>query len=146
MVLGEKSSITTKYRPFGIGFPLTYVSIIFRLSAANTLDQWLDTQVTDLAIKHAILLLIQGVRDPSLPSLRDVPGRLCRAFCSQQCIGYQGLLEGLLSCQWAPLQEEYLQLRGRQLSHSVGFLSLAPADLDGVPDVRTSEPDATFGG
>ncbi|CAJ1941656.1 unnamed protein product [Cylindrotheca closterium] len=146
MVLGEKSSITTKYRPLGIGFPLTYVSIIFRLSATNALDQWLDTQMTNLAIKHAILLLIQGVRDPSLSSLQGVPGRLCRAFRSQQCIGYQGLLEGLLSRQWASLQEEYLQLRGRQLSYSVGFLSLAPADLDGVPDLRTSEPGATLGG
>ena len=81
-----------------------------------SLDQWLDTQVTDPAIKHAILLLLQGVRDPSLPSTRVVPGRLRSAFRSQQCIGYQGLLEGRLSCKWASLQEEYLQSRGSQRS------------------------------
>ncbi|CAJ1957324.1 unnamed protein product [Cylindrotheca closterium] len=36
------------------------------------LDQWLGVQVTDPAIKHAILHLLQGVRDPSLPSSRVV--------------------------------------------------------------------------
>jgi hypothetical protein len=82
----------------------------------SALDQWLDSQVTDPAIKHAILLLLQGVRDPSLPSTRVVPGRLRSAFRSQQCIGYQGLLEGRLSCKWASLQEEYLQSRGSQRS------------------------------
>ncbi|CAJ1935624.1 unnamed protein product [Cylindrotheca closterium] len=66
----------------------------------------------NLAIKHAILLLIQGVRDPSLPSLRGVPGCLCRAFCSQQCIGYQGLLEGRLSCQWAPCRKNTYSCMG----------------------------------
>ncbi|CAJ1929534.1 unnamed protein product [Cylindrotheca closterium] len=80
------------------------------------LDLWLDTQVTDPAIKHALLSLLKGVRDPSLPSIRMVPGRLSSAFRSQQCIGYQGLLEGRLSRQWAPLQEEYLQSRGSQRS------------------------------
>ncbi|CAJ1970317.1 unnamed protein product [Cylindrotheca closterium] len=54
--------------------------------------------------------------DPSLPSIRVVPGRLRSAFRSQQCIGYQGLLEGRLSRQWAPLQEEYLQSRRSQRS------------------------------
>ncbi|CAJ1963136.1 unnamed protein product [Cylindrotheca closterium] len=81
-----------------------------------TLDQWLDTQVTDPAIKHAILYLLQGVRDPSLPRSRLVPVRLRRAFLSQQRIGYQGLLEGRLSVQWAALQEQYLQSRGSQRS------------------------------
>ncbi|CAJ1966071.1 unnamed protein product [Cylindrotheca closterium] len=91
-----------------------------------TLDQWLDTQVTDPAIKHAILHLLQGVCDPSLPCSRLVPVRLRRAFLSQQRIGraflsqqrigYQGLLEGRLSVQWAALQEQYLQSRGSQRS------------------------------
>ncbi|CAJ1953784.1 unnamed protein product [Cylindrotheca closterium] len=81
-----------------------------------TLDQWLDAQVTDPAIKHAILHLLQGVRDSSLPSSRVVPVCLCSAFLSQKCIGYQGLLEGRLSVQWAALQEQYLQSRGSQRS------------------------------
>ncbi|CAJ1931347.1 unnamed protein product [Cylindrotheca closterium] len=81
-----------------------------------TLDQWLDNQVTDPAIKHAILYLFQGVCDPSLPRSRLVPVRLRRAFLSQQRIGYQGLLEGRLSVQWAALQEQYLQSRGSQRS------------------------------
>ncbi|CAJ1938568.1 unnamed protein product [Cylindrotheca closterium] len=80
------------------------------------LDLWLDTQVTDPAIKHALLSLLKGVCDPSLPSIRMVPGGLSSAFRSQQRIGYQGLLEGRLSRQWAPLQEEYLQSRGSQRS------------------------------
>ncbi|CAJ1956981.1 unnamed protein product [Cylindrotheca closterium] len=80
------------------------------------LDSWLETQVTDPAIKHALLSPLKGVRDPSLPSIQVVPGRLRSAFQSQQCIGYQGLLEGKLSRQWAPLQEEYLQSRGSQRS------------------------------
>ncbi|CAJ1967895.1 unnamed protein product, partial [Cylindrotheca closterium] len=42
-----------------------------------SLDQWLDTQVTDPAIKHAILYLLQGVCDPPLPRSRMVPVRLC---------------------------------------------------------------------
>ncbi|CAJ1937063.1 unnamed protein product [Cylindrotheca closterium] len=83
------------------------------------LAQWLDTQVTDPAIKHSILLLLQGVRDPSLPSLRVVPDRLHRAFRSQQRIGYQGLVEGRLSRLWAPVQEEYLQSKGSQRSPSL---------------------------
>ncbi|CAJ1968969.1 unnamed protein product, partial [Cylindrotheca closterium] len=49
---------------------------------APLLDQWLDTQVTDPAIKHAILYLLQGARDPSLPRSRLVPVRLRRAFLS----------------------------------------------------------------
>ncbi|CAJ1967917.1 unnamed protein product [Cylindrotheca closterium] len=81
-----------------------------------SLDQWLDTQVTDPAIKHAILYLLQGVRDPSLPRSRLVPVRLRHAFLSQQRIGYQGLLEGRLSVQWTPLQEQYLQSRGSHRS------------------------------
>ncbi|CAJ1951475.1 unnamed protein product, partial [Cylindrotheca closterium] len=81
-----------------------------------TLDQWLDAQVTDPAIKHAILHLLQGVRDPSLPSSWVVPARLCSAFLSQQCIDYQGLLEGRLSVQWAALQEQYLESQGSQRS------------------------------
>ncbi|CAJ1946859.1 unnamed protein product [Cylindrotheca closterium] len=81
-----------------------------------TLDQWLDTQVTDPAIKHAILYLLQGVCDPSLPCSRLVPVRLRRAVLSQQRIGYQGLLEGRLSVQWTALQEQYLQSRGSQRS------------------------------
>ncbi|CAJ1927586.1 unnamed protein product [Cylindrotheca closterium] len=80
------------------------------------LDLWLDTQVTDPAIKHALLSLLKGVCNPSLPSIRMVPGCLSSAFRSQQRIGYQGLLEGRLSRQWAPLQEEYLQSRGSQRS------------------------------
>ncbi|CAJ1960198.1 unnamed protein product [Cylindrotheca closterium] len=80
------------------------------------LDQWLDTQVTDPAIKHAILHLLQGVCDPSLPCSRLVLVCLHRAFLSQQCIGYQGLLEGRLSVQWAALQEQYLQSQGSQRS------------------------------
>ncbi|CAJ1938194.1 unnamed protein product [Cylindrotheca closterium] len=81
-----------------------------------SLGQWLDTQVTDPAIKHTLLYLLQGVRDPSLPRSQLVPVRLCQAFLSQQRIGYQGLLEGRLSVQWTPLQEQYLQSRGSQRS------------------------------
>ncbi|CAJ1945361.1 unnamed protein product [Cylindrotheca closterium] len=89
-----------------------------------TLDQWLDAQVADPAIKHAILHLLQGVRDPSLPSSRVVPLHLCSAFLSQQCIGYQGLLEGRLSVQWAALQEQYLQSRGSQRSPTLWVFRL----------------------
>ncbi|CAJ1966203.1 unnamed protein product [Cylindrotheca closterium] len=81
-----------------------------------TLDQWLDAQVTDPAIKHAILHLFQGVCDLLLPCSRLVPVRLRRAFLSQQHIGYQGLLEGRLSVQLAALQEQYLQSRWSQRS------------------------------
>ncbi|CAJ1970260.1 unnamed protein product, partial [Cylindrotheca closterium] len=74
-----------------------------------TLDHWLDAQVTDPAIKHAILHLLQGVQDPFQPSSQVVPACLHSAFLSQQRISYQGLLEGRLSVQWAALQEQYLQ-------------------------------------
>ncbi|CAJ1943729.1 unnamed protein product [Cylindrotheca closterium] len=92
-----------------------------------TLDQWLDTQVTDPATKHAVLHLLQGVSDPSLPCSRLVPVRLRPAFLSQQRIGYQCLLEGRLSVQWpwAALQEQDLQSRGSQRSPALWISRLS---------------------
>ena len=53
---------------------------------------WMDLHLTGPSIKHAILQLLQGVREPNSPSLQTVPSLVRPAFLAQQVIGSQGLL------------------------------------------------------
>ncbi|CAJ1934649.1 unnamed protein product, partial [Cylindrotheca closterium] len=72
----------------------------------TALSLWMDIHLTSPAIKHAILLLLQGVRDSSRPSC--VISRTIRpAFLAQETIGCQGLLEGRLASLWLSLQQNY---------------------------------------
>ena len=92
----------------------------------SALDQWLDSQVTDPAIKHAILLLLQGVREQALPSTRVVPGRLRSAFAPNNALDIKGSWkEGCLVSGWASLQEAYLQSRGSQRSPTLWVARLS---------------------
>ncbi|CAJ1948760.1 unnamed protein product [Cylindrotheca closterium] len=68
---------------------------------------WMDMHLTSPAIKHAILLLLQGVRDPSRHTSCLISWTIRPAFLAQEAIGCQGLLEGRLASLWLSLQQNY---------------------------------------
>ncbi|CAJ1952635.1 unnamed protein product [Cylindrotheca closterium] len=84
----------------------------------TALSLWMDIHLTSPAIKHAILLLLQGVRDSSRPTSRLISRTIRPAFLAQEAIGCQGLLEGRLASLWLSLQQNYfdkIHSRGRFL-------------------------------
>ena len=79
------------------------------------LSSWMDIRLTDPSIKKAILMLLGGVREPSLPSSSTIALSVRSAFLAQQVIGYQGLLEGRIASLWIPLQQHYFdEIRSRR--------------------------------
>ena len=68
---------------------------------------WMDLHLTGPSIKHAILQLLQGVREPNSPSIQTVPSLVRPAFLAQLAIGSQGLLEGRITSHWLSLQQQY---------------------------------------
>mmetsp|Transcript_24040 Transcript_24040/g.58818 ORF Transcript_24040/g.58818 Transcript_24040/m.58818 type:complete len:195 (+) Transcript_24040:1803-2387(+) len=76
----------------------------------------MDLQKTEPSLKRALLTILNGVRDPSIPSEQSLLPSLRPAFRSQMLIGCQGLLEGRLSTHWAVLQQQYLHRIGSRRS------------------------------
>ncbi|CAJ1945764.1 unnamed protein product, partial [Cylindrotheca closterium] len=72
----------------------------------TVLSLWMDIHLTSPAIKHAILLLLQGVHDSSCPPCL-ISRTIRPAFLAQEAIGCQGLLEGRLASLWLSLQQNY---------------------------------------
>ena len=90
------------------------------------LQDWLASSRTAPFIGDFLLYLLSGVRAPLASDvafwsrLSSADSRLfVDAQRHQRLIGPQGLLEGLLAAQWAPLQQHYLRSVGSRRSGSL---------------------------
>ena len=85
----------------------------------SDLSMWLDGQNTDPSISASILYVLSLIRDPSssVPeSLRNSTETVSQGLADQQIIGPECLLEGLLSSQWAIIQQQFYSSSGSRRS------------------------------
>ncbi|KAL3937529.1 MAG: hypothetical protein SGBAC_007388 [Bacillariaceae sp.] len=82
-------------------------------------------QKTAPLIHQDILSFLQETRNSTLLDPQAYPLSLRPALRSQRIIGVQGLLEGHLSRQWAPLQRDHLRSIGSHRSSSLWASRLA---------------------
>ena len=78
----------------------------------SALRVWMEANHTAPEISAALSIFLKAIRDPT--TVLDIdriqsfhPSLLRRAICSQSVIGSQGLIEGLLSVHWRPLQQRH---------------------------------------
>lgn len=85
------------------------------------LRNWMIANYTAPEIQEFLFEFLRLLRSPTrpIPAVRTILPRrhlLQTAIRSQVSIGAQGLLEGLLSVKWRPLQQHYLDLMGKTRS------------------------------
>ena len=90
-------------------------ALLFWNDRYEKLSTWMRSSQTHPEIQHSFLLLLNCWRH-NTPCNLSFPQTIRRAVSAQRRIGIQGLSEGLLSTDWAVLQQEYYQSIGSRRS------------------------------